>query len=68
VEFNEVVLIHWANGGWLDEDHFDPTELDSNGYCEFTSDQGYEYTVSISGPECSFTDESSLQFSRTEDK
>ena len=60
VESNELLLIHWTNGGWLDEDHFDPAEFDSNGYCEFISDQGYEYTVSISGPECSFTDESSL--------
>ncbi|MNK24776.1 hypothetical protein D3C87_430900 [compost metagenome] len=60
VESNELVLIHWSNGGWLDEDHFDPTELDNNGYCEFTSNKGYEYTVSISGPECAFTDEDSL--------
>ena len=60
VESNELVLIHWTNGGWLDEDHFDPTELDSNGYCEFTSDKGYEYTVSITGTECAFTDEDSL--------
>lgn len=68
VESNELVVIHWTNGGWLDEDHFDPTEFDSNGYCEFTSDKGYEYTVSINGPECPFTDESSLQDKIEEDE
>ena len=61
VESNQLVLLHWPNGGWLDEDHFYPTELDNDGHCEFTSDKGYEYLVFINGPECQFTDEGSLQ-------
>ncbi|ESU24359.1 hypothetical protein FEDK69T_08050 [Flavobacterium enshiense DK69] len=68
VENNELTVIHWPNGGWLDEDHFSPEELDSDGSCSFTSDRGYEYTVQINGPECSFTDESRMQSDVEEDK
>ena len=58
VENNELTLIHWPNGGWLDDSHFTPVELDERGYCSFTSDRGYEYEVQIIGPECSFDDSS----------
>lgn len=61
VESNQVTKIYWNNGGWLDEDHFYPEELDSDGYCSFTSDKGYEYEIHILGEECSDTDESSFQ-------
>lgn len=61
VEDNELTVIHWPNGGWLDEDHFSPEELDSDGSCSFTSDKGYEYTVQITGTECSYTDESRMR-------
>ena len=57
VESNQVTLIHWPNGGWLDNSHFSPEELDSSGYCSFTSDQGYEYSIQITGDETSYTDE-----------
>ena len=57
VESNQVTLIHWPNGGWLDSSHFSPEELDSSGYCSFTSDQGYEYSIQITGDETSYTDE-----------
>lgn len=56
VENNELVLIHWPNGGWLDDSHFTPVELDDNGFCYFTSDKGYEYEVQITGSECSYDD------------
>lgn len=56
VENNEVARINWGNGGWLDGSHFNPEELDSYGYCSFTSDKGYKYEVQISGSECSSTD------------
>lgn len=58
VENNELTLIHWPNGGWLDDSHFTPVELDESGYCSFTSDRGYEYEVQITGPECSYDDSS----------
>ncbi|WP_343784662.1 hypothetical protein [Wandonia haliotis] len=61
VESNEVTTIYWGNGGWLDEDHFYPEELDSDGYCSFTSDKGYEYEIQILGEECTSTDETSFQ-------
>lgn len=57
VENNEVTIIHWPNGGWLDDSHFDSEELDDNGYCSFTSDKGYEYEVKITGSPCSYTDD-----------
>lgn len=56
VEDNNLTKIYWGNGGWLDESHFSPEELDSQGYCSFTSDKGYEYDVQINGSECSSTD------------
>ena len=61
VENNEVVSILWGNGGWMDEDHFSSEELDESGYCSFSSDKGYDYTVQITGQDCGFTDESAFQ-------
>jgi hypothetical protein len=55
VENNEMITIYWGNGGWLDESHFTPKELDDNGECSFTSDRGYEYQVKITGPKCTNT-------------
>lgn len=55
VENNELVKIQFPNGGWLDDSHFTPEELDENGYCSFTNDNGYKYEVQITGPECDFT-------------
>jgi hypothetical protein len=56
VSNNEVVQINWGNGGWLDEDHFSAPTLDENGSCSFTSDRGYDYTVEITGRNCSNLD------------
>jgi hypothetical protein len=53
---NEVTQINWNNGGWLDEDHFSAPVLDENGSCSFTSDKGYDYTVEITGKNCSNLD------------
>jgi hypothetical protein len=53
---NEVTQINWNNGGWLDEDHFSAPVLDENGSCSFTSDKGYDYTVEITGKNCSNAD------------
>ena len=57
LEDNELIKIYWGNGGWLDDSHFSPEELDRHGYCSFTSDKGYEYDIQINGRECSSTDE-----------
>lgn len=68
VEGNQVVQIYWSNGGWLDEDHFYAETLDETGYCTFSSDKGYEYTVQITGRGCGSTDESSFQSDVEEDE
>jgi hypothetical protein len=68
VESNEVTTIYWSNGGWLDEDHFYPEELDSDGTCSFTSDKGYDYTVTIIGQDCGSTDQSSFESDVQEDE
>lgn len=57
VENNELTVIHWPNGGWLDSTHFSPEELDSNGSCSFTTYEGKQFDIQITGSECSFTDE-----------
>jgi hypothetical protein len=56
VENNEMIKIYWGNGGWLDDSHFSPQELDKNGSCSFTSDRGYQYEIEITGSECTSTD------------
>jgi hypothetical protein len=60
VESHEVTVIQWSNGGWLDSSHFSPEELDSSGSCSFTTFDGKQYDVQITGPECSYTDESKV--------
>lgn len=55
IESDELITIYWPNGGWLDESHFSSEDI-SNGSCTFTSDKGYEYTVTIIGEQCQYTD------------
>ncbi|MCF6407790.1 hypothetical protein L3C95_33190 [Chitinophaga filiformis] len=50
VEDNELTVIHWPNGGWLDNTHFTPPDI-SDGSASFTSDRGVDYTVEIIGEE-----------------
>jgi hypothetical protein len=47
VEGNELTVIYWPNGGWLDQSHFCCAELDDYGTTSFQSDEGYEYQVTI---------------------
>jgi hypothetical protein len=68
VQGNQVTQINWGNGGWLDEDHFYAQDLDDSGYCSFTSDKGYDYTVQITGQDCGYTDESSFESDVQEDE
>jgi hypothetical protein len=66
VEDNELTVIQWPNGGWLDSSHFTPEELDSDGSCSITSDVGNQYDIQITGSECSFTDDVSEDMSEDE--
>lgn len=61
VENSELTEIHWPNGGWLDETHFNSEDI-TNGECEFTSDKGYQYTVNLKEfGGCSYTDAADFQ-------
>ncbi len=56
VENGELIEIHWPNGGWLDETHFNSEDI-SSGECEFTSDRGYRFTVTLGDfGGCGYTD------------
>lgn len=50
IEDGDLVKIKWPNGGWLDDSHFTPPDI-QNGSAEFTSDRGVEYSVTILGDE-----------------
>jgi hypothetical protein len=49
IEGGELVQINWPNGGWLDNSHFSPPEVDEDGSCKFSTYDGKEYEVQISG-------------------
>jgi hypothetical protein len=56
VEDNQLTKINWNNGGWLDDSHFNSSDLNEDGYCSFTSNNGYKYNIQIRGPRCNNTD------------
>jgi hypothetical protein len=47
VNNHKVIKILWPNGGWLDDSHFTPEEIDEAGAVEFVSDKGYQYKVRL---------------------
>lgn len=47
VEDNEVTVIYFNNGGYLDEDHIWPEELDEDGYVEIEGENGKYYEIQI---------------------
>ncbi|WP_316814058.1 hypothetical protein [Pedobacter heparinus] len=50
IEDNHIIRIDWPNGGWLDDTHFTPPDIE-DGTAEFTSDRDVDYTVRILGEE-----------------
>lgn len=56
VKNNSVIQINFGNGGWLDEDHMTAEVLNGNGECTIVSDRDYEYTILITGRNCSSSD------------
>lgn len=68
VENNEVTVIKWPNGGWLDSSHFNSEELDSDGYCSFTTFDGKQYNIQITGSECDSTDDATVISDEEESK
>lgn len=69
VEDNKLTVIHWPNGGWLDDSHFYPPDI-SDGYAKFESDIGAEYTINIIGDEddCSLSNYPPSENSHIEDE
>lgn len=49
VEVNdcEVIQIDFNNGGYLDDSHISPTELDSDGSCTLEDERGREFTIHL---------------------
>lgn len=47
VEDNAVVQINFPNGGWLDDDHITPEELDYDGNCTVEGENGKTYDIHI---------------------
>lgn len=44
---NYVVQINFPNGGWLDDDHMTPAELDEDGFCTIETEDGLTYEIQI---------------------
>jgi major membrane immunogen (membrane-anchored lipoprotein) len=42
-----IVEIDFPNGGYLDDSHIDPTEIDEDGNCTVYDDEGREYEIHI---------------------
>jgi hypothetical protein len=47
VEDCEVTTIHFPNGGWLDDSHISPAELNEDGDAELEDEQGRTFSVHI---------------------
>jgi hypothetical protein len=47
VEDCEVTTIYFPKGGWLDDSHISPTELDSDGNASIEDDEGKTFDVHI---------------------
>jgi hypothetical protein len=47
VEDGRLVKIKWSNGGWLDDTHFDPPDVEEDGSCQFTTNDGKQYDIQI---------------------
>lgn len=47
VEDNHVTIIYFPNGGYLDDDHIWPGELDEQGFVRIEGEDGKTYDVQI---------------------
>lgn len=47
VESCQIVQIDFPNGGWLDEDHIDPADIDQDGNASVSGEDGKTYDVHI---------------------
>lgn len=47
VENCEIIQINFPKGGWLDDSHISPEELDSYGTATIEDDEGREFEIQI---------------------
>jgi hypothetical protein len=47
VENCEVTVIHFPSGGWLDDSHISPAELNEDGDAELEDEEGRTFSVHI---------------------
>ncbi len=47
VEDNQVTIIYFPNGGYLDSSHIWPGELDEDGYVSIDAENGKAYNIQI---------------------
>ena len=47
VEGCQVTQINFPNGGWLDDDHISPADIDADGEAEVEGEEGKTYTVHL---------------------
>lgn len=43
----EIIRINFPKGGWLDEDHIQPTEIDEDGEATIEDDQGRIWEIQL---------------------
>lgn len=51
VKKNEVICIHWPQGGQMDLDHFSPSKISDDSVSQIQTFEGKNYRVKIVGPE-----------------
>lgn len=49
IQNGKLIQIDWPNGGWLDDTHYDPPDLDDDGTCSFSTYNGKDYEIQIDG-------------------
>lgn len=47
VEDNHITIIYFPNGGYLDDDHIYPGELDEEGFVSIEGEEGKTYDIQI---------------------
>lgn len=47
VEDCKVIQINFPNGGWLDSDHINPSEIGEGGSCIIEGEEGKTYAIQI---------------------
>jgi hypothetical protein len=52
VEDNQVIRINFKQGGWLDDSHISPEELDADGNCTVRDEANRKYEIQLINEDC----------------